>query len=54
MTARAESEPARRPVGLRIIVVYKLPKAIVQAGVAAGLSGGHAGGPGDGPDRMAR
>jgi uncharacterized membrane protein (DUF2068 family) len=37
MTARAESEATGRPGGLRIIVVYKLLKAIVQAGVAAGL-----------------
>ena len=37
MTARAESKTAGRPGGLRIIVVYKLLKAIVQAGVAAGL-----------------
>ena len=37
MTARAERETAGRPVGLRIIVVYKVLKAIVQAAVAAGL-----------------
>jgi uncharacterized membrane protein (DUF2068 family) len=38
MTARAEGESTGgRPVGLRIIVLYKALKAIVQAGVAVGL-----------------